>query len=190
MTALIIGGYGEISVAIQAALLKFGHSLVIWSRSSGVDVRSPEFSASPKPDFDLDAVVHVAEAGPEGLLNVWSKTQIALEKSFGVFVFISSTEAVIGSTDYAQSKRKQESFLPTMAKSSRCVRVNCIRLGHVIGTSAWPSGSPLRPEQFLNAYVSPQDVADAVVFVLRQPAMTGQVLTLDSGILLNENLHR
>lgn len=153
------------------------------SRGTCGDILSEQFSELKLPD-NLDLVVHIPELGYEGLYRVWLKTREALSKNSGAFIFLSSTAALTDQTPYAISKRTQESYLREMATWSHHVRVNCIRLGHVSPSRHWPEGARIKTDQWLQRFVTPQEVADAVMFAVNCKSITGQILTVDSGITL------
>lgn len=150
-----------------------------WSRSTGVDLLLGDL-----PEVtECDLVVHVAETGIGGLSRVWNRTHAALTQSHGAFIGISSISAVQDTNVYAQSKQSQEHMLRHFAHTEPRIRVNCLRLGHVIGTRHWPDGSAIT-DQKLNRFVRPSDVAEAVIFLAHALSITGQVLTIDAGSTL------
>lgn len=180
-TAIIAGGcdHSSIGSEILDRLMGAYFKTVNWSRCVGVDLLSPI-----KPDLNPDVVVHVAETGQLGLCNVWEATKAALEKNAGVFIGLSSVHHLKHNDSYANSKRLQEQCLIVMAKHSK-VRVNTLRLGHISPSRAWPQPDPTRLDEIpLGRFGTPQDVAEAVMFMVNAKWMTGSVITLDGGMSL------
>jgi len=176
MKGIVIGHTCSIGQAIMKALVNETVDVDGWSRSNGKDIFTCDLYG---PD-SFGIVVLVPEIGLAGLWQAWVKIRDCLD---GVFIFLSSIAALMDSTDYAKSKQQQEALLPKMAKWSARVRVNCIRLGHVSPSSTWPDGVALS-NQFLKVFVRPEDVARCVLFMFKTPSITGSIVTIDSGILL------
>ena len=84
-------------------------------------------------------------------------------------------------TPYLESKR---ALLASMEKSAglfaSCLRVNAVAPGPVLVPSN-PSHRVPGGEVLLAQRPTPQDVASAVAYLLDAPAVTGQVLAVDSG---------
>lgn len=179
MKAIVVGHTCVIGDHIKRSLEHHGFEVTGWSRITGVNVMDDSLVTAPQP-ASLDLVVNVAETGLLGLKRVWVKTAASLASGRGMFVFISSIAAVIDNTTYAQSKLAQENGLVSLFRNAQPVRVNCIRLGHVLGTEAWPSDHSLGDRRF----ITPVDVADTVIFLYRCNSVVGQIITVDGGELL------
>jgi NAD(P)-dependent dehydrogenase (short-subunit alcohol dehydrogenase family) len=178
-TAIVTGGSSSIGSEILKRLRIDGYECTCWCRRCEVDVTKPIIT-----EVQPDAVVHVAEVGMLGLINVWETTVKALEKNGGVFVGVSSVHHLKNDDAYARSKRGQEAFLLGMAKHTK-IRVNVLRLGHIVGTKAWPVEDPQRLAEIpLGRFGTPEEVAEAVLFMVKAKWMTGSVLTLDGGMSL------
>lgn len=181
--AIVTGACSPIGSAIVAKLTSEGYSVTGWCRCKGFDLRNPniDFGAIP----ELDAVIHVSEVGPLPLTKLWEATRNHLLDRKGVFVGLSSTYHLTHEGVYAESKREQEVLLRSMALWSSSVRVNCLRLGHIVGEKAWPKEMPERIAEIpLGRFGTPQDVAEAVSFIVRSGWMTGSAVTLDGGMSL------
>jgi NAD(P)-dependent dehydrogenase (short-subunit alcohol dehydrogenase family) len=143
----------------------------------GTDILTGSF---PEYITPLGVVVHVAETVPGGLMRLWKSTKEQL--AGGVFIAISSIHHLTYDDDYAKSKRCQESLVKSLASTNPNIRVNAIRLGHIVGTKAWPVEDPTRlPEIPLGRFGTVAEVADAVEFMVNSKWMTGTILTLDGG---------
>ena len=84
-------------------------------------------------------------------------------------------------TPYLASKRAlQASMLKSAGLFASCLRVNAVAPGPVLPPAnpahRVPGGEILLPKR-----PTPQDVADAVAYLLAAPAVTGQTLAVDSG---------
>lgn len=179
--AIVTGACSAIGVAITKLLDKEGFVVIPWCRCHGVDLTKPETLPVIK---NIDTVVHVSESGIPGLENVWNSTKDALRESRGNFVGLSSVHHLNNFDGYAASKRQQEWLLKEYAKDGM-VRVNCLRLGHILGTKTWPAEDRSRlPEIPLMRFGAPHEVAEAVIFMISARWMTGSVLTLDGGMSL------
>lgn len=181
--AIVTGECSPIGIAVSAQLTSDGFNVIGWCRHKGIDLSSPNPNFGTIPQ--LDAVIHVSETGPDSLTKLWEATRAHLVDRKGVFVGLSSIHHLSSDDNYARSKREQEMLLRSMALWSPSVRVNCLRLGHIAGTKAWPKEAPERLGEIpLGRFGKPQDVAEAISFIVKSGWMTGSVLTLDGGISL------
>lgn len=176
MNAIIVGHTCEIGQSIKRLLEDHGHTVHGWSRSNGLDVVTHE-GCFPVPPC-LGVVVHVAETGLIGLKNVWTAVRPALQQNYGVFVFISSIAAIQDAGPYADSKRAQEAYLQSVIACDWVSRIVIVRLGHVLGTKAWPEDTSSLCER---RYIRPGDAAEAVLFCARCVGVRGAVITVDAG---------
>ena len=90
-------------------------------------------------------------------------------------------------TPYLASKRAlQTSMLKSAGLFASCLRVNAVAPGPVLSPSnpahRVPGGEILLPKR-----PTPQDVADAVAYLLEAPAVTGQTIAVDSGQSMLDN---
>jgi len=181
--AIVTGACSPIGIAVIAQLRSEGFGVTGWCRCNGFDLLSPNpgFGVIPQ----LDAVIHVSEVGPAPLMKLWEATRTRLLDQKGVFVGLSSVHHLSCDDSYARSKREQEMLMRSMALWSPSVRVNCLRLGHIAGTRAWPREAPERIGEIpLGRFGKTQDVAEAVSFIVKSSWMTGATLTLDGGMSL------
>ena len=181
-TAIIAGCAGPIGTAIATELQSRDWNVAGWSRRLGVDFTDSDRMPKLNPDMDLNLVVHVAEAGLTGLLNVAIRCGPGLERAKGCFILLSSVHMLNHHDDYARSKQAQEREISAWMKSGR-FRVNCLRLGHIAGTGAWPVENKSRlPEIPLGRFGTPQDIAKAIVFIEDCDWMHGATIALDGGM--------
>lgn len=176
-TAIVTGACSAMGRAVCETLTSNGFNVVEWCRCKGVDLRR-----SPLPQSEsLDAVVHIAETGVSGLLNVAFSTSKSLKASNGTLIAFSSIHHLDHDDAYAASKRAQEMII---RKLVRCgFRPNCLRLGHIAGTTTWPTEAACRlPEIPMGRFGTPEDVARTVLWMINSPWLSGSVVTLDGGI--------
>jgi 3-oxoacyl-[acyl-carrier protein] reductase len=151
------------------------------------------------PAGDLDAVsaedFHAIYA--VNVVGTWQMTRACapmLRAAQGAVVNVSSSSALDGtgsSPAYAASKAALDNLTLTLARAlAPQVRVNAVRPGFV--ETDWHVRG-LGPERFdavrktvaqvtaLQSTLSPDDVAQTIVWMLRQPKMTGQHVLVDAG---------
>lgn len=111
----------------------------------------------------------------------------------GSLIHISSLWGQIGGSCevvYSASKGAVNAMVKALAKElapSR-IRVNAIAPGLVLS----PMNAALSQEDLeafkadtpLNGFVTPEDIAQAVLYLLRSPMVTGQILAVDGGIVI------
>ncbi|OGD33794.1 hypothetical protein A2988_05005 [Candidatus Azambacteria bacterium RIFCSPLOWO2_01_FULL_46_25] len=91
-----------------------------------------------------------------------------------------------GSMVYAAAKAGVNSFTKTLAKKvAPTILVNAIAPGHV-KTRAYDGRKPadiknLINKTYLKRFITPEEIADAFVFLAKNDAITGQVITVDAG---------
>lgn len=117
-----------------------------------------------------------------------------LRKRFGSIVNVTSAYGLAhcGNTEfaaYSAAKAAMNSATRTMAKDfAPTVRVNAVAPGYV-ETPLWGTLTEKQKEdygahQLINRFIQPEEIADAVLFVAGNEAMTGEVLVIDGGISL------
>lgn len=181
-TAIIAGCTGPIGTCLATMLTERGWSVAGWSRKTGVDFTDSDRMPRLNPTLPLNLVVHVAECGLTGLLNVAVRCEPGLILARGCYILLSSVHALNHHDEYARSKQAQEREIAGWMKSGR-FRVNCLRLGHIAGTGAWPIEVPSRlPEIPLGRFGTPEDIAKAVVFIEDCDWMNGATIALDGGM--------
>jgi len=177
--AVITGHCSAIGRSTEMLLHERGYDVIPWCRHHAVDLAKQV----PILVVDLDAVIHIAEIGPEATKEVFRHTIPLLQARRGAFIFISSIHLIDHDDAYGRSKRLQEEFLLSQTRAAAPARVNCLRLGHIAGTRAWPQEDPRRVGEVpLGRFGSPPDVAYAIAAMLTLPWLTGSVVTLDGGI--------
>ncbi len=117
-----------------------------------------------------------------------------LKKSFGTIVNVTSAYGIehCGSKEfpaYSAAKAALNSATRTMAKElAPTVRINAVAPGYV-ETPLWgPLTEKQKQEygahQLINRFIQPEEIAEAILFVAGNEAITGEVLVIDGGISL------
>ncbi|MNI78107.1 3-oxoacyl-[acyl-carrier-protein] reductase FabG [compost metagenome] len=98
---------------------------------------------------------------------------------------IAGTTGAGSSLPYAVSKAAVHGLTKSLARAlSPDIRVNCVAPGAV--ATRWWAGREeqmhqLAPNLLLQRIAEPEDIAKFICSVLEQEAMTGQIITVDSG---------
>ena len=209
-TVLVTGGARRLGKTIADALRARGWNVIAASRTSpdaafAVDLAEPDgparlFAAVRASAPDLCAVVnnagifsHDAELSPAEevrlrAVNVDAPralTELLAAHGGGAVVNIVDCRAVAqerdppGDTPYLRTKR--ELLAATRADALRlagCVRVNAVAPGPVLPPEACHERAGVTP---LGRHPTPQEVADAVVYLLSAGSTTGAVIPVDGG---------
>jgi 3-oxoacyl-[acyl-carrier protein] reductase len=141
--------------------------------------------------YDLELMNKVIDTNEKG---TYLCTKIALEKmTEGTIVNISSTTALVGSTDpiYAASKAAVIGFTKAMAKAlAPKIRVNAVAPS-ATNTDMMKTYNPERVMQLidqtlLKRMAEPEDIADAIYFLSTEESrhITGICLNLSGGYVL------
>ncbi|TMV48018.1 SDR family NAD(P)-dependent oxidoreductase [Paenibacillus mesophilus] len=110
------------------------------------------------------------------------------DKRHGAIVNVGSIAGQTGlgsSLPYAVSKAAVHGLTKSLARAlAPCIRVNCVVPGAV--ETRWWKGredrmNALAPHLLLQAISTPEDIAHMICAALEQEAMTGQIITVDSG---------
>ncbi len=179
---------GEAEAMVARAIDALG-GLDILINNAGTPV-SPE--PVPYPDLDrLDedfwqAILSTNLIGP---FRCTRAAAPALRAARGCIVATASTAGLGGqasSLAYATSKAGLINLTRNLAKAlAPDIRVNAVAPGltRTPWTDTWPEDRKRRSlaDTALGRFVEPQDIADAMVFLCAQPAITGQVVVVDCG---------
>ena len=142
---------------------------------------------------DWDAVMSVNLKGAFNMTRAVARTMMRQRK--GKMINISSVVGVMGNAgqaNYSASKAGLIGFTKSMAKelASRNINVNAIAPGYVL-TEMTAALSEEQRKSFLvdiplNRGCTPEEIADAVVFLASQKSdyITGQVLCVDGGLAM------
>lgn len=181
-TILLTGACSAIGGAIYKSLLAEDYCVLDMCRCDGTDLLNPA-SIARRLEHQIDGVVHVAECGLLGLRNLMAALEGKFNPNYSI-VLLSSVHHLNHDDEYARSKREQEAWLKGYALTNNA-RANILRLGHITGTRAWPIEDQSRlPEIPLQRFGKPEDVAQAVMFLLEAEWLCGSVMTLDGGMSL------
>lgn len=154
--ALVTGGGTGIGRAVSFALAKRGVAVAVnYSRSKE----------------DAEETAHrIIEEGGRAIVNV------------GI---IAGLTGVGSSLPYAISKSAVHGLTKSLARAlAPHIRVNCVAPGAV--ATRWWAGreeqmQKLAPNLLLKQISTPEDIAQFICAALEQEAMTGQIITVDSG---------
>ncbi len=89
---------------------------------------------------------------------------------------------------YAATKGALNNFTQNLAKASAPILVNAIAPGYVY-TPQWFKNSEEAKKSFeeqtlIGRFIKPEEIADAVIFMAQNDALTGSILTIDGGLSL------
>ena len=143
------------------------------------------------PEEAMDRLWNVNVKGPM-LVAKRASGELRLHENSSL-IFISSMWGLTGASCevvYSATKGAVNAMTKALAKelAPSGIRVNAIAPGLVPS----PMNSALSPEDMeafradmtLGAYVQPGDVARAVLYLLESPMVTGQILSVDGGIVI------
>ena len=174
----------DVETAIAAAVRHFG-SLDLLVNNAGVNCRKP------LAELSLDDWQRVIGANLTGVFLFAKHAATALKVARGAIVNIASTRALMSEADteaYAASKGGIVALGHALAVSlGPEVRVNCVSPGW-IDVSATRPGGPIRlstedhSQHPAGRVGSPEDVADAVLYLAGAGFVTGANLVIDGGM--------
>ena len=142
---------------------------------------------------DWDAVLTVNLKGTFNCTK--AVTRIMMKQRSGSIINIASVVGVMGNAgqaNYAASKGGVIAFTKSVAKelSSRNIRANAIAPGFIASKMTDALSDEVRQKMLeaipLNAFGTPQDIANAVTFLASDNAsyITGQVLNVNGGMIM------
>ena len=142
---------------------------------------------------DWDAVLNTNLKGVFLLTKALTR-QFARQRS-GRIINVASISGLIGNAgqcNYAASKAALIGFTKSLARelASRGITVNALAPGFIETDMTSALGQPIREELLkkvpMNRFGQPEDIAKAAVFLASPGAgyMTGQVLTVDGGLVM------
>lgn len=171
MIKCLITGCSVMSQAIQNRLeLEDDLTTTLICRHKGYDLL--EFESLGTFDW-ANVVINVAETGPEGLRNLCAATP---NRKLLIDVSSIAVNSDVQSR-YVQSKRVQEKMI--LEDKARSV---VLRLGHIVGTKTWPvENREVADAVPLKRFGRVEEVAEAVLFLIRCEWMNKTVVTLDGG---------
>lgn len=171
---------------VATALERFGRLDVVVN-NAGTTRRVP-FSDLDGADDELwQRILAVNLMGP---WYVSRAATPALRETKGSIVNVGSVAGLIAggsSLPYAVSKAALHHLTRTLAQAlAPDVRVNAVAPGLVDTpwTAGWESNQPIIERTPLGRAATPEDIADAIVFLARAQFATGQVLAVDGGLTL------
>lgn len=154
-------------------------------------VALPQKLLSDVSEWEMDRVYHVNVKG--AMLITKAVIPQMLKKEGGAIVHISSLWGLTGASCeavYSASKGAVNAFVKAMAKelAPAHIRVNAVAPGLVPS----PMNAALSPQDLdafredtpLGALVTPDQVAQAVCYLAEAEMVTGQILSVDGGIVI------
>ena len=156
---------------------------------AGVSLKQKLFTDTS--EAEIEKVFNTNIIGP--MLLTKAMIPFLLEKGNGSVINIASMWGLVGAsceTVYSSSKAALIGFTKALAKelAPSGLRVNAVAPGLVLS----PMNSGLSKEELesfredtpLQRFTDPNDVAKAVCYLLGSPSVTGQVLSVDGGIVI------
>ena len=142
--------------------------------------------------LNLEAFRRVFETNFFAQIDVTSKAKEMMES--GKIIFISSIHAKLGNgrpsaIAYSASKAATESYMKNLAKElAPTILVNAVAPGRTL-TPMWGKLSDaeknsLAEGHLTKKWITPEQIADAVVFLAKNDAVCGEVLVVDGGMSL------
>jgi ketoreductase RED2 len=171
---------------VATALEKFGR-LDVAVNNAGTTRRVPFQDLDGADDELWQRIFAVNLMGP---WYVSRAATPALRETKGSIVNVGSVAGLIAggsSLPYAVSKAALHHLTRTLAQAlAPDVRVNAVAPGLVDTpwTAGWESNEAIVARTPLGRAATPEDIADAVVFLARAQFATGQVLAVDGGLTL------
>ncbi|MBE0532941.1 MAG: SDR family oxidoreductase [Rhodospirillales bacterium] len=174
----------DVVAAVEAAARRFG-GLNLLVNNAGVNCRRP------LAELSLDDWQRVIGTNLTGVFLFSKHAAAALKAARGAIVNVASTRALMSEADteaYAASKGGIVALSHALAVSlGPEVRVNCVSPGWIDVSATRPGGQiPLSAEDHAQHPAgrvgSPEDVADAVLYLAGAGFVTGANLVIDGGM--------
>lgn len=150
--------------------------------SAGITSAAPLVATRPAK---IEEIIRINLLAPMILARALVR-QWVTRRNAGSIVFLSSVLAhrgFPGTTTYGATKAGIEGFSRALAREvgSRHINVNCIAPG-LVDTDMGRLASPkLMDNNIVEGLISPDAIADAVLFLLQSRHITGQTLLVDNG---------
>ncbi|WP_150275309.1 SDR family NAD(P)-dependent oxidoreductase [Paenibacillus tepidiphilus] len=174
----------EVQSLVNAAVRHFGTvDLLVNNAGTTAHIPLPDLDAVTADIWDTLFAVNV-----KGMFHCARAAAPYMKRGAGAIVNLGSIAGLTGagsSLPYAVSKAAVHGLTKSLAKAlAPGIRVNCIIPGAV--ATRWWSGREaqmhsLAPNLPLERISTPEDIAEIICAVLEQEAMTGQLVTVDSG---------
>lgn len=190
--------YGVKAVSIQADISKPDQVEAMFAKVkaefSSIDVlvnNAGIFSENDSPD-NIDSIREIFETNLFAQINVTNTAREFMSK--GKIIFISSVHGRIGNgrpsaIGYSASKAALDSYMKNLAKAvAPDILVNAIAPGRTL-TPMWGEMSEeekaeLAEVHLTNRWIDPAEIADGAVFLAKNDAVCGEILTIDGGMTL------
>jgi NAD(P)-dependent dehydrogenase (short-subunit alcohol dehydrogenase family) len=174
----------DVQAAVDLAVEQFG-GLDIMFNNAGIGSKFDRIIENDLDDFDT--VIGINLKGV--MLGTQRAARHMAEQGGGAIVNTASIAAITGGAGpivYRASKAAVVQFSKSAAidLAPHGIRVNCIAPGHIpTGITNYDLGSVIRTMQPLQRHGQPDDVAEAVLFLVsdRSAQITGMVMPIDGG---------
>ena len=141
-------------------------------------------------ESDFDAVIDTNLKGTFNMIRHFSG--IMMRGRFGRIVNVSSVSGITGNpgqANYSASKAGVIALTKTAAKELAAKGITCNAVAPGFVETDMTAGLESKKEQLLSAiplgrFAAPEEIADAVWFLLRSEYITGEVLRVDGGIAI------
>lgn len=147
---------------------------------------------------DPDSIVDAAEFRKKFELNLFSHVEVIRQTlplmDTGKIVFTSSVHGGLGRGNadraiYSATKAAMNSYMANLARHlAPDILVNAVAPGRTL-TPGWGEKTDSEKEELARVHLTgrwimPEEVADAIAFLIKNDSMCGQVLTIDGGMSL------
>ncbi|MBR6206170.1 MAG: 3-oxoacyl-[Oscillospiraceae bacterium] len=141
-------------------------------------------------ESDFDAVIDTNLKGTFNMIRHFSG--IMMRGRFGRIVNVSSVSGITGNpgqANYSASKAGVIALTKTAAKELAAKGITCNAVAPGFVETDMTAGLESKKEQLISAiplgrFAAPEEIADAVWFLLRSEYITGEVLRVDGGIAI------
>lgn len=173
----------QVAAVFEAAKARWDH-LDILVNSAAIMQQKPFLDITPQ---DWDTTIGINLKGPFLFSQYAGRMMLANAQAGGVIVNIADEAGLVPWPRYVHhSISKAGVVMLTRAAALALapkVRVNAVAPGPVLKPDYWTNEQwdQLRPSTPLDRLGSPQDVTDAVLYLIRAEFITGHVLVVDGG---------
>jgi len=117
--------------------------------------------------------------------NIALRKIVNISSVYGNLIGASSD---LGYAPYSAAKSAIQNMTVALAKNFENVLINAVAPGRVL-TPAWGELSKaekkdLTADTIIKRFIEPEEIAQTVVYLLENDAVTGQIITVDGGLLL------
>ena len=181
-----VADFDAVKQTVAAVKQAFGH-VDILINNAGIN---RDGLVAMMPEADFDAVVDTNLKGTFHMIRHCAR--LFLRQGYGRIVNLSSVSGVIGNAgqaNYAASKAGVIGLTKSVAKELAAKNVTCNAVAPGFVETDMTAAMHVAPEQLaaaipLGRMAKPEEIADAVAFLVQSDYITGQVLCVDGGIAM------